>query len=157
MARTRIKGKGLTFSFGNPAVAYECDLISAVLEQTDQSSTNTDSVVTFCDAAASAGGKKWVLNIEAIQSTDVAGGAGATDSLHTLIWNSAAKAGGAEIPFEFAPYGNAVATTAQPHFTGTAVVPQGGFPAIGGSAGDNSFTWSYTFDVKDGLVTRKTA
>lgn len=160
MARTRIKGKGLTFSFGNPAVKYECDLVSAVLSQTDQTEGATDTVKTFCDANSSAGGKVWVLDIEAIQSTDVSGGTGPTatsDSLHTLVWNAAAKSGGEEIPFEFAPYGNATATPAQPHFTGIAVVPQGGFPAIGGSAGDNSFTWTYQFVVKDGNVTRKTA
>lgn len=169
MARNRIKGKGLTFEFGTPAVKYECDLISAVLERVDQQSGGgQDGVITFCDAAASAGGQVWVLNIEAVQSTDVTAAAtgtvgnpgyvpAQTDSLHTVVWNAAATTGGMDIPFVFAPYGNATPTPAQPHFTGTVHVEQGAFPSIGGSAGDNSFTWTYQFNLNPNVVTRKTS
>lgn len=159
MSRTRIKGKGLTFEFGTPAVAYECDLVSAVLSRGDAPNTGTDTVVTFCDASTSSGGQVWLLDIEAVQSTDVSAGTGptaVTDSLHTLIWNEAAKVGGGEVPFIFKPHGNETATAAQPHFKGTVLVPAGGYPSIGGSAGDSSFTWTYQFSVKDNLVTRDT-
>ena len=100
MARTRIVGKGLTFKFGS--ADFKCDLISAVLERGEAPNTGSDTVVTFCDAAASATGQVWTLNIEAVQSTD---SASATDgqSLHSLIWETAAATGG-DIAFEFAPY-----------------------------------------------------
>jgi len=153
MARTRIVGKGLTFKFG--AADFKCDLISAVLERGDAPDGGTDSVVTFCDAAASSGGQVWKLGIEAVQSTD---SASATDgqSLHTLIWDTAAGGGG-DVAFEFAPFGNATATADQPHYTGSIVVPAGGYPSVGGSAGDNSFTWSAEWLVKDNSVTKVVA
>ena len=154
MARTRIKGKGLSFEFGGEA--FECDLVSAVLERGDAPDTGTDGVVTFCDANASSGGQVWTLSIEAVQSTDTSA---ATDgqSLHTLIWDTAATAGGGDIAFVFKPHGNAAASVEQPHYTGSVTVPAGGYPAVGGSAGDSSFTWSYQFAVLNNTVTRKTA
>ena len=154
MARARIKGSLVTFKFGTPSKDYKCDLISAVLERTDQGGGGGDSAITFCDAATgAASGEKWTLTVEALQSTD---DSTATDgeSLHSLIWESAAKAGGDKIPFEFAPHGNGTATAAQPHYTGTAVVPAGGYPAIGGQAGTNSWTWSYTFDLDPDVITK---
>ena len=154
MARTRIKGKGLSFEFGGEA--FECDLVSAVLERGDAPDTGTDGVVTFCDANASSGGQVWTLSIEAVQSTDTSA---ATDgqSLHTLIWDTAATAGGGDIAFVFKPHGNAAASVEQPHYTGSVTVPAGGYPSIGGSAGDNSFTWSYQFAVLNNTVNRVTA
>ena len=154
MARTRIKGKGLVFQLNSKA--YECDLVSAVLEKVDKPNTGTDSVVTFCDASTSAGGQVWQLTIEAVQSTDTSAGTDG-ESLHTLIWDSAATTGGAKIPFVFMPHGNSTATAEQPHFTGTAVVEQGAYPALGGTAGDSSFTWSYEFLLDPDVVTRVTS
>ena len=155
MARTRIKGKGLSFEFGGEA--FECDLVSAVLERGDAPDTGTDGVVTFCDAATSSGGQVWTLSIEAIQSTDTSANATDGQSLHTLIWNSAAATGGGDITFVFKPHGNAAATPEQPHYTGEVNIPAGGYPSIGGSAGDNSFTWSYQFAVLNNTVNRVTA
>ncbi len=154
MARTRIKGKNISFTFG--LEEYKCDLVSAVLSKDDADAATSDSVVTFCDAEASAGGQVWYLDIEAIQSTDVDGSPDPADveSLHTLVWNAAATAGGMVVPFQFSPYGNATPTAEQPFFTGSVTIEQGAYPSIGGSAGDNSFTWDYRFTVSDNLVPR---
>jgi hypothetical protein len=154
MARTRIRGKQVKFTLNGHD--YECDLVSAVLEKVDAPSSGTDTVTTFCDASTSAGGQVWQLSIEAVQSTDTSA---ATDgeSLHTLIWDSAATAGGAKIPFVFMTHGNATASAEQPHFTGTAVVEAGAYPAVGGTAGENSFTWTYEFYLDPDVVTRKIA
>jgi hypothetical protein len=156
VARTRIKGTLVTFKFGTPARDLRCDLISAVLEKADAGNNNTtDSVVTFCDAATGGGGggQVWHLKVEAIQSTDGATVTPDGESLHMMIWDAAAKAGGDKIPFEFAPHGNASATKDQPHYTGSVTVPAGGYPSIGGSAGGNSWTWTYDFVVDQNLVT----
>ena len=156
MARSRIKGKNLSFMFDGDE--YKCDLVSAVLTKDDADAAASDSVVTFCDAEQSAGGQVWYLDTEAIQSTDVDGSPDVNDieSLHTLVRNSAATAGGATLDFQFAPYGNDTPSAEQPHFTGQVTVEQGAYPTIGGSAGDSSFTWTYRFTVTDNLVTRVT-
>lgn len=150
MARTRLKGKGLVFMFGN--TAYECDLTSAVLIREAADNASTDGVLTFCDVANSSDGNVWKLNIEAIQSTDQ--GSGSAKSLHTLVWETASAGG--DLGFIFKPHGNATASTSQPHYTGSATVAAGAYPEIGGAAGNDSFTWSYSFTVKDNNVTKVT-
>jgi hypothetical protein len=149
MPRTRIKGKGLVFEFENEA--YECDLISAVLLREAADTATADGIVTFCDATTAADGNVWQLQIEAIQSTDD-GATTADKSLHTLVWDSAVAGG--ELDFTFQPHGNAVATASQPHYTGIVTVEAGAYPEVGGTAGNDSFTWSYTFTVKDNTVTK---
>ena len=151
MSRTRIKGKGLVFTVAG--VAYECDLTSAVLTKDTANKDTADGVKTFCDVSASSDGLVWKLNTEAIQSTD--SGSGSAKSLHTLIWESAVA--GAELAFIFKPMGNSAASASQPHYTGTAIVPAGGYPDVGGAAGNDSFTWSYSFEVKDNTVTKVVA
>lgn len=154
MARSRIKGKNISFLFDTEE--YKCDLTSAVLSKDDADAATSDSIITFCDAEGSAGGQVWFLDIEAIQSCDVDGVPEADDveSLHTLVWNAAATNGGMVVPFNFAPYGNTTPTAAQPFFTGSVTIEQGAYPSLGGSAGDNSFTWSYRFTVTDNIVNR---
>ena len=154
MARNRMKGKGITFTFKGQE--YKCDLVSAVLQKESAGGdSSTDSTITFCDAeTGAASGQAWKLSITAVQSTDN----GATDadkSLHTLIWEAAAGSVDTEIPFVFAPHGNATPSQTQPHYTGTAIVKTGAYPAVGGSAGESSWTWDYTFDVKDNTIVRK--
>jgi hypothetical protein len=148
MPRTRIKGKGLTFDI--ESVAYECDLISAVLTRESADNNTADGVLTFCDVTTASDGQVWKLNIEAVQSTDQ--GTGADKSLHTLIWEAAVA--GDTIPFIFRPHGNATPTAGQPHFTGSVVVDAGSYPEVGGAAGNDSFTWSYSFAVLDNTVVR---
>lgn len=149
MARTRIYGKGLTFEF--EGVEYKCDLTSAVLTKDSADQGATDSTLTFCDVAGASTGNVWYLNISAIQSTDSV----TEKSLHTLVWDTAILGG--ELDFTFAPHGNEDATVNEPHYTGMVVVDAGGYPDIGGDAGENAFTWDYSFVVKDNVVTKVTA
>lgn len=147
MARTRLKGKGITFTYDG--VEYQCDLTSVVLEKASADQGATDGTVTFCDVgSATAAGNVWQMNITAIQSTDYS----AEKALQMLLWDLA-KDGG-EMAFVFAPNGNEVPTQNQPHFTGAVEVPQGGYPSIGGDAGEDTWTFDYTFVVKDDVVNR---
>lgn len=150
MARTRLKGKGITFMYG--LTEYQCDLTSVVLEKgTPDDTTQVDGTTTFCDVdSGAASGNVWLMNITAVQSTDNT----PEKSLHMLIWDLAGTEGGGELLFNFAPHGNAVATSEQPHFTGTVVVDAGAFPSVGGDAGADSWTFDYTFVVKDDEVLR---
>ena len=148
MARTRMKGKGITFTYDS--VAYQCDLTSVVLEKTSPSgSTATDGTQTFCDVGTSAAeGEVWVMNVTALQSTDYT----PEKALHALLWDLA-KTGG-ELAFVFAPHGNEDPTQNQPHFTGTVLVKEGAYPSVGGDAGEDAWTFDYEFEVKDDVVNR---
>lgn len=147
MARTRMKGKGITFTYDG--TNYECDLTSVVLLKDAGDSATTDSTLTFCDVgSASATGDVWKMNITAIQSGDYT----AEKALHQLLWDLAVSGG--EMDFVFAPYGNADPTQDQPHYTGAVLVPAGGFPDVGGDAGENTWTFDYEFVVKDDEVKR---
>ena len=152
MARTRIKGKSLTITVNGEE--FQCDLTSAVLQKDSAESGQEDTVQTFCEAGTSSAGQVWYMDTTAIQSTDTASNDDG-QSLWRLVWDSAT--GGAELPFVFAPYANAVPTADQPHFTGTLIVDDGAYPAIGGDAGVSTFTWTYRFLVKDNVVNMATA
>lgn len=70
------------------------------------------------------------FEVEAVQST-------AASSFWTFLYEHQ----GQDVPFAYAPHGNAVATTDEPHFTGILTVP--GPPRLGGEAGrkvDQVFT-----------------
>lgn len=152
MARTRIVGKTLSLSVGGQE--YNCDITKAELVRQDADTTDSDSVVTFCDAAAGTSAtQEWHLVVTAVQSTDTAGGSNG-DSLHTLIWDAADTTGGDEFAFILAPHGNAAPTAEQPHYTGTVVVAEGAYPSLGGEAGSNSFVFEYDFVVKNNTVTK---
>lgn len=122
-ASTRIKGTALMLKIAN--VDFYCDVVSCTITNEE---AETD-VVTFCDAAAG-GARQFYLNITAIQSTDTA-------SLWSYIWDNT----GETATFAYAPHGNAVVTSAQPHITGSVVI--GPPPTIGGEAGTKS---TYTFE-----------
>ena len=148
MARTRMKGKGITFTYDD--VAYQCDLTSVVLEKASADSGATDGTLTFCDVGTSAAdGDVWRMLITALQSTDYT----PEKALHALIWDLA-KTGG-EMAFVFAPHGNETPTQNQPHFTGVVLVKEGAYPSVGGDAGEDSWTFDYDFEVKDDEVLRK--
>ncbi len=149
MARTRLKGKGITFTYDD--TAYECDLTSVVLLKDTADTATTDSTLTFCDVSAGQGsGDIWKMNITAIQSGETT----PEVALQQLIWDLAETGG--ELAFVFAPYGNAEASANQPHYTGVALVPVGGYPRVGGDAGENTWTFDYEFVVKDDEVKRET-
>jgi len=154
MARTRIKGKNLTITVNGEE--FQCDLTSAVLQKDSAESGQEDTVQTFCEAGTSAAGQVWYMDTTAIQSTDTATNDDG-QSLWRLVWDSASTQGGAELPFVFAPYSNETPSADQPHFTGTLIVDEGAYPAIGGDAGVSTFTWTYRFLVKDNLVNMQTA
>ena len=147
MARTRMKGKGITFTYDS--TAYECDLTSVVLEKAAADSGATDGTLTFCDVGTSAAdGDVWKMTITALQSTDFT----PEKALHALLWDLA-KDGG-EMAFVFAPHGNSTASQNQPHFTGSVLVKEGAYPSVGGDAGEDAWTFDYEFDVKDDVVNR---
>lgn len=89
--------------------------------------------LTFAGAAS--GGRAYKLNIVAVQDA-------ASGSLWREVWDNA----GTEVPVTSMPYGNAVPTAAEPHFTMNATIqePDGDF--IGGEA-DASTSSRFTFEV----------
>lgn len=103
--------------------------------------------VTFAQAAAG-GSRQYNLEITAVQDA-------VADTLWDLIWTVP----GTEVDFTIAPYGNAVPSPAQPHFTGTAVVAEPDGDLVGGEA-DVSTTARMTVSVVwplTGKPTRVTA
>lgn len=125
MSSTRIKGKSLVFEVDG--LEYACDVTSVTLANEE---ADDQDAVTFCDAAEGVN-VQWYLEVNAITSTD-------EDSFWSFLWDNA---GETEVGFTFAPHGNAVPSTTQPHFEGTVTLPAA--PSIGGEA--NS-TW--TFEVR---------
>lgn len=133
MPSTRIKGKSLVFEVDGSEFA--CDVTSVTLA--NEEAADQDAV-TFCDASSGTSAQ-WYLEVSAITSTDA-------DSFWSFLWDNA---GTTDVSFTFAPHGNAVPSTTQPHFEGEVTLPTA--PAIGGEA--NS-TW--TFDVRMDLEAEPT-
>lgn len=129
---TRIKGRQLTLTLGSPAKDYMCDTTSVILDNEEAD----EGVTTFCDAAEAGGARQEFLTVAGIQSTD-------TDSLWSYLWDHA----GDEVPFVYAPWGNATPSVAQPHYTGVCIL--GPRPTLGGAAGR---TETYTFEARWDLV-----
>lgn len=125
MPSTRIKGKSLVFEVDGSEFA--CDVTSVTLANEE---ANDQDAVTFCDSSSGTSAQ-WYLEVSAITSTD-------EGSFWSFLWDNA---GDTDVSFTFAPHGNAVPSTTQPHFEGVVTLPSA--PAIGGEA--NS-TW--TFDVR---------
>lgn len=124
---TRLTGKSIVFRIED--IDYQCD--AGRVELTNDTEDNENDFVTFCDTSSAS--PKWTLEVEAIQSFD-------DTSLWMFLWNNA----GEEAVFTFAPAGNAVPSTTQPHFTGTINV--GSPPSIGGTANE-TFTFEKSFEV----------
>lgn len=115
------------------SVEYNMDLQSAeiVSEEAD------NDVTTFADLAAG-GSYDYFLDIEAISDY-------ATGSLWEYVWSNE---GTTDVEYLVKPYGNATASTTQPHFSGTLTIP-GGTASIGGKAGEVfSFEARFTLDGK---------
>lgn len=98
--------------------------------------------VSFADAATG-GGRQYTLALTFVQ--DAAAG-----SLWDRVWSAA----GTDIDVTVRPYGNAVATAAEPHFTGTVTVSE---PEnmLGGDA-DPSNSARFTSDVEWVFLTKPT-
>ncbi|MFC9846651.1 hypothetical protein ACFWFF_37580 [Streptomyces sp. NPDC060223] len=123
---TRIRGKSLILKVND--TEYMADVTSAVLKNEEADG----DVTTFADAAAG-GARAWFFELTAIQSTD-------TTSFWSYLWANT----GDEVEFVFAPHGNAIPTTAQPHFEGSVTV--GAKPDIGGEANATA-TFEYRLDL----------
>ena len=124
-ANVRIKGVALTLKLG--ATDYKTDVTACEIDNVE-----ADGDVTTFEDAAGAGARKWLMKLSAIQSTDTA-------SLWSYIWT----ASGTTVAYVYAPHGNAVASAAQPHFTGNVKI--GPKPKIGGAAGASN---TYVFDAE---------
>jgi hypothetical protein len=90
--------------------------------------------VTFADAAAG-GARQYNLEATIVQ-----------DAVADSFWDLMFTAPGTEVPVVIAPYGNAVASPTQPHFSATCVVKEPDGDLVGGEA-DVSTTARMTIDV----------
>lgn len=118
---TKFKGKNLSLLFDGTE-EVNADGTSIVLDNEEAD----DDATTFADLA-SGDPRQWFFQITAISDFS-------DTSFWTVLWDNA----GEDLAFVFKPYGNAVPSAAQPHFTGTATVVAK--PPIGGTAGE---TWTY--------------
>lgn len=117
----------LTLSIGG--TDYTAQVSKAVIVSGEADS----DFVTFSDAAAG-GAREYRLEFTAVQDM-------ATTTLWDKVWSSA----GTSVAYLLKPYGNAAASTTQPHYSGNATItePDGDF--IGGEA-DASTTARMTFE-----------
>lgn len=123
----RYKGKDLSLTFDTEEINLEAS--SVILDNEDAD----DDDVTFAELADGTP-KQWFFTITARSNYG-------TGSFWSFCWDEV----GAEVAFLFKPYGNAAASPAQPHFSGTAVVAAK--PPIGGEAGE-TFTFESRLDVE---------
>lgn len=118
----RADGKHLTLSFNELEIACSSTSVLLEIEKADPDR------VTFADVIS---GLDFVWFFTIVGVPDYGPG-----TFWTLLWESPAYV---PIPYLFAPYGNAIATEEQPHFSGFAVIDQK--PPIGGEAGAPWFTF----------------
>lgn len=99
-------------------------------------SAETDSdFVSFADAAAG-GSRTYTLALTLVQDA-------ASGSLWDQIWTAA----GSDVPVLVRPYGNAVASATEPHFSGTVTITEPDGDLLGGEA-DPSTTARFTTEVE---------
>jgi hypothetical protein len=98
------------------------DVTAEVSTATITSAEAKTDFVSFADAAAG-GSREYGLHLKFIQDA-------ATSSLWSQVW----AANGTDVPVIVNPYGNAVASATEPHFSGTVTIsePDGDF--LGGDA-----------------------
>lgn len=108
--------RALTLTIGG--TEYAAQVFSAQIESAAADSDD----VTYAEANTG-GGREYSLAIVLTQDM-------ATSTLWTEIWENA----GDDIAFLVRPYGNASASTSQPHFSGTANIREPEGVLIGGAA-----------------------
>lgn len=108
---------------------YTAQISKAVITSAESDS----DFITFAQAAAG-GGRSYAFEFTAAQ-----------DGAASTLWDKVFSAAGTTVACLLKPYGNAVASASEPHFSFNAVVtePDGDF--IGGEA-DSSTTARMTFD-----------
>lgn len=137
MALANGKYKGGSLSILINSVEYNMDLTNLVLNNEEADS----DAVTFAEVGAG-GALQWFFEGTAVSDFG-------TGSLWNYIWENSGDTG---IAFTYKPYGNAVASTTKPHFTGTLTLPAK-LP-VGGAAGE---TWTYEMRMDvDGTPTMVT-
>ncbi len=119
----------LTLSVDGTEVAPEVSAATVASAETDS------DFVSFA-AAAAGGGRDYTLNLTMVQDA-------ATGSLWDQIWSHA----GEDVDVIVRPYGNAVATATQPHFSGTVTIVEPDGDLLGGEA-DASNTARFTTEVE---------
>lgn len=124
-----LKYKGKSLSITVDSVEYNMDLTSVTLQNEEAD----DDATTFADLSAG-GAVQWFFEMEAVADYS-------DSSLWSFLWTNA---GDTDIAFMFKPYGNAVASASQPHFSGTLNV--GSKPPVGGQANE-VFTFEARLDV----------
>lgn len=121
----------LKIQVGTPPVEYNMDV-----SRVEITSGETDSdFVSFADAAAG-GGRDYALEFTAVQ-----------DASNASLWNEVWTNAGNEVDVNINPYGNDIATAAEPHFTMTAVISEPDGTILGGEA-DASTTAKFTFECE---------
>lgn len=131
----KYKGKDLSLLIDGEEVNLEATSVNLENEEAD-----TDAV-TFAELASGTP-LQWFFTVEAV--ADYGSG-----SFWSSLWDNS----GTDVAFVFKPYGNATATAAQPHFTGTCTI--NAKPPIGGTANE-VFTFEARLDV-EGEPTRVVA
>lgn len=128
MSSPRVKGNALSL------------LVDGIDYWTDASRVKLDGqtmeLPLMCGGTQTLQLRSW-FDVEAVQST-------AIGSLWRLILDNPNR----DVPFGYAPHGNAVPTEDEPHFTGILTLP-GGRPALGGAAGIRT---EQTFSVRLHIV-----
>lgn len=110
----------LTLEIDGDAVAAEVSNVRITSGEADS------DFVTFAEAAAG-GARDYFLAITLKQ--DAAAGS---------LWRRIFDDAGDDVPYIVAPYGNAVATVGEPHFTGTCTITEPDGDLLGGEANKSS-------------------
>jgi hypothetical protein len=132
-----LNGRTLVITVG--ATDYTTQVFSAEVQADDADSDD----ITFAEAAAG-GGRQYTLAVKLTQDM-------ATGTLWDKIWTAA----GTDVAVLLKPYGNAAASTAQPHYSMTANVREPNGTLIGGEA-DASPTKRQTVEVEWPLAAKPT-
>lgn len=131
-------------AIGTRKLKIEIDGIehTAVVSNARITSAESDSdFLSFADAAAG-GARDYALALTLAQDA-------ATGSLWSKIFDNA----GTDVPVTLMPYGNAVASTAEPHFTATATISEPDGDLLGGEA-NASNTAKMTVEVSWSLLAK---
>ena len=119
----------LTLTIDGDEVAPEVSRAIVTSEETDS------DFVSFADAAAG-GGRTYKLALTFVQDAEAA-------SLWDKVWTQA----GTDVPVLVRPYGNALATPTEPHFTGDVTITEPDGDLLGGEA-DASTTARFVVEVE---------
>lgn len=132
----KYKGKDLSLTINSEEINLEATQVLM-----DNEDADTDSV-TFAELQDGTP-VQWFFTINAVSDYG-------TGSFWSLVWDNS----GTDVPFVFKPYGNATASAAQPHFTGTCTITRK--PPVGGEAGE-TFAFETRFDIVGTPVKKVTA